>query len=151
MRSKNSATFRKRPCIATFTKLTKVEIREEFRIQASNVFFRGGGRVAVVRHVWLLQICSKNFCPLCTFKPHAMPGRNCRDVISDFIINVPHDKLVYPPKIYLPTLIIVTVGPLPSHREWNVLEAQPSTDARQQRFQTEVLLCSTVTIHLQNH
>ena len=114
-------------------------------------FFPGGGRVAVVRHVWLLQICSKNFCPLCTFKPHAMPGRNYRDVISDFIINVPHDKLVYPPKIYLPALIIVTVGPLPSHREWNVLEAQPSTNARQQRFQTEVLLCSTATIHLQNH
>ena len=28
-----------------------------------------------------------------------------------------HDPLVYPPKIYFPTLIIVTVGPLPSHRE----------------------------------
>ena len=68
--------------------------------------------------------------------------------MSDFIINVPHGKLVYPPKIYLPTLIIVTVGPLPSHREWNVLEAQPSTDARQQRFQTEVLLCSTATSQL---
>ena len=54
--------------------------------------------------------------------------------MSDFIINVPHGKLVYPPKICLPTLIIVTVGPFPSHREWNVLEAQSSTDARQQRF-----------------
>ena len=32
-------------------------------------------------------------------------------------ISLPHDKLVYPPKIYFPTLIIVTVGPLPSHRE----------------------------------
>ena len=30
---------------------------------------------------------------------------------------LPHEILVYPPKIYLPTLIIVTVGPLPSHRE----------------------------------
>ena len=68
--------------------------------------------------------------------------------MSDFIINVPHGKLVYPPKIYLPTLIIVTVGPFPSHREWNVLEAQSSTDARQQRFQTEVLLCSTGTSQL---
>ena len=28
-----------------------------------------------------------------------------------------HEILVYPPKMYLPTLIIVTVGPLPSHRE----------------------------------
>ena len=32
-------------------------------------------------------------------------------------VYLPHDPLVYPPKIYLPTLIIVTVGPLPSHRE----------------------------------
>ena len=31
--------------------------------------------------------------------------------------HLPHEILVYPPKIYLPTLIIVTVGPLPSHRE----------------------------------
>ena len=54
-----------------------------------------------------------------------------------------HDTLVYPPKMYLPTLIIVTVGPLSSHREWNVLAAQPSTDARQQRFQRELLLCTT--------
>ena len=70
--------------------------------------------------------------------------------MSDFIINVPHGKLVYPPKICLPTLIIVTVGPFPSHREWNVLEAQSSTDARQQRFQTEVLLCSTGASQLRN-
>ena len=72
-----------------------------------------------------------------------LDSSNCRSVISDFIFNVPHGKMVYPPKIYLPTLIIVTLGPSPSHREWNVLEAQPSTDAGQQRFQTEVLLCST--------
>ena len=32
-------------------------------------------------------------------------------------VYLPHDMLVYPPKIYFPTLIIVTVGPLPSHRE----------------------------------
>ena len=51
--------------------------------------------------------------------------------------NLPLERLVYPPKIYFPTLIIVTVRPLPSHREWNVLPAQPSTDARQQRFQRE--------------
>ena len=54
--------------------------------------------------------------------------------------HLPHEVLVYPPKIYLPTLIIVTVGPLLSHREWNVLAAQPSTDARQQRFQRELTL-----------
>ena len=54
--------------------------------------------------------------------------------------HLPHEILVYPPKIYLPTLIIVTVGPLLSHREWNVLAAQPSTDARQQRFQRELTL-----------
>ena len=50
---------------------------------------------------------------------------------------------MYPPKIYLPTLIIVTVGPLLSHREWNVLAAQPSTDARQQRFQADFTLRTT--------
>ena len=54
-----------------------------------------------------------------------------------YIVYLPHETLAYPPKIYLPTLIIVTVGPLPSHREWNVLAAQPSTDARQQRLQRE--------------
>ena len=57
--------------------------------------------------------------------------------------HLPHEILVYPPKIYLPTLIIVTVGPLLSHREWNVLAAQPSTDARQQRFQRELTLFVT--------
>ena len=31
--------------------------------------------------------------------------------------NLPHEILMYPPKMYFPTLIIVTVGPLPSHRE----------------------------------
>ena len=46
-----------------------------------------------------------------------LDSSNCRSVISDFIFNVPHGKMVYPPKIYLPTLIIVTVGPSPSHRE----------------------------------
>ena len=50
---------------------------------------------------------------------------------------------MYPPKIYFPTLIIVTVGPLPSHREWNVLAAQPSTDARQHSFQAEFTLRAT--------
>ena len=58
-------------------------------------------------------------------------------IISVYNVYSPHDLLVYPPKIYFPTLIIVTVGPLPSHREWNVLAAQPSTDAHQQRFQAE--------------
>ena len=58
-------------------------------------------------------------------------------------VHLPHEILVYPPKIYLPTLIIVTVGPLLSHREWNALPAQPSTDARQQRFQTEFALFAT--------
>ena len=57
--------------------------------------------------------------------------------------HLPHEILVYPPKIYLPTLIIVTVGPLASHREWNVFAAQPSTDARQQRFQRELTLFIT--------
>ena len=61
----------------------------------------------------------------------------------DYNAHLPHEILVYPPKIYLPTLIIVTVGPLPSHREWNVLAAQPSTDARQQRFQADFTLRAT--------
>ena len=64
--------------------------------------------------------------------------------------HLPHEILVYPPKIYLPTLIIVTVGPLPSHREWNVLPAQPSTDARQQRFQRELTLFVTGASQLLN-
>ena len=38
-------------------------------------------------------------------------------LVSVYNVYLPHDLLVYPPKIYLPTLIIVTVGPLPSHRE----------------------------------
>ena len=38
-------------------------------------------------------------------------------LVSLYNVYLPHDLLVYPPKIYLPTLIIVTVGPLPSHRE----------------------------------
>ena len=28
-----------------------------------------------------------------------------------------HDSLAYPPNMYLPTLIMVTVGPLSSHKE----------------------------------
>ena len=32
-------------------------------------------------------------------------------------VKLAHEILVYPPKIYFLTLIIVTVGPLPSHRE----------------------------------
>jgi len=54
-----------------------------------------------------------------------------------YIVSLPHETLVYPPKIYFPTLIIVTVGPLLWHREWNVLAAQPSTDARQQTLQLD--------------
>ena len=53
-------------------------------------------------------------------------------------------------KIYLPTLIIVTAGPLPSHREKNVLEAQPSTDARQQRFHREFMPLATGASQLPN-
>ena len=63
--------------------------------------------------------------------------------ISIYNAHLPHDTLVYPPKIYLPTLIIITVGPLPSHREWNVLPPQPSTDARQQRFQRDLTIFVT--------
>ena len=111
----------------------------------------GGEESKKLDTLWFFQICSKNFCPFSVLsKPHAKVSRNCGSIISDFIITVPHDKLVYPPKIYLTTLIIVTVGPLSSHREWNVLEALPSTDARQQRFQTEVFLCSTATSQLRN-
>ena len=69
---------------------------------------------------------------------------NCKGkVTAPYNAHLLQDLLVYPPKIYLPTLIIVTVGPLPSHREWNVLAAQPSTDARQQRFQREFTLFVT--------
>ena len=64
-------------------------------------------------------------------------------VTAPYNTHLPQDLLVYPPKMYLPTLIIVTVGPLPSHREWNVLAAQPSTDARQQRFHREFTLFAT--------
>ena len=39
--------------------------------------------------------------------------------------------------------MIVTVGPLLSHRLWKVLAAQPSTDARQQRFHREDFLWAT--------
>ena len=60
-----------------------------------------------------------------------------------YSVDLPHEMLVYPPKMYLPTLIIVTVGPLPSHREWNILAALPSTDARQQRFLRELMLFLT--------
>ena len=51
------------------------------------------------------------------------------------MIYLPHDVLVYPPKMYFPTRIIVTVGPLLSHFEWKVVLAQPSTDTSQQRSQ----------------
>ena len=61
-------------------------------------------------------------------------------VTAPYNAHLRQDLLVYPPKMYLPTLINVTVGPLPSHWEWNVLPAQPSTDARQQRFQRELTL-----------
>ena len=46
----------------------------------------------------------------------------------------PQDKLVYPPKMYFPTRIIVIVGPLLSQYRWKVVLAQPSTDASQQRL-----------------
>ena len=42
---------------------------------------------------------------------------NRSKIIPVHNVHLPHETLVYPPKIYLPTLIIVTVGPLPSHRE----------------------------------
>ena len=38
-------------------------------------------------------------------------------LVSVYNVYLPHDLLVYPPKTYFPTLIIVTVGPLPSHSE----------------------------------
>ena len=69
---------------------------------------------------------------------------------SVYIVYLPHETLVYPPKIYFPTFTIVTVGPLPSQREWNVLAAQPSTDARQQRIQRELTLLITSESHLFN-
>ena len=58
------------------------------------------------------------------------------------MIHLPHDVLVYPPKMYFPTRIMVTVGPLLSHFEWKVVLAQPSTDARQQCAQYEDWLCT---------
>ena len=69
-----------------------------------------------------------------------------------YIVYLPryHETLVYPPKIYFPTFTIVTVGPLPSQREWNVLAAQPSTDARQQRIQRELTLVITSESQLFN-
>ena len=72
-------------------------------------------------------------------------------VTAPYNAHLRQDLLVYPPKI-LPTLIIVTVGPLPSHWEWNVLPAQPSTDARQQqqRFQRELTLFATGASQLLN-
>ena len=59
------------------------------------------------------------------------------------MIHLPHDVLVYPPKMYFPTRIMVTVGPLWSHFEWKVVLVQPSMDARQQRVQCEDWLCTT--------
>ena len=50
---------------------------------------------------------------------------------------------MYPPKIYWPTRIIVTVGPLLSQSEWKVAAAQLFCDARQQRFHFEDMLCAT--------
>ena len=44
--------------------------------------------------------------------------------------------------------MIVTVGPLLSHPLWKVLAAQPSTDARQQRFHREDLLWATGLSHV---
>ena len=72
------------------------------------------------------------------------------DTAMAYNAHLPHEILAYPPKIYLPTLIIVTVGPLLSHREWNVLAAQPFTDARQQRFQRELTLFVTGASQLLN-
>ena len=77
-------------------------------------------------------------------------GTGGYQILSLYNAYLPHDRLVYPPKIYLPTLTIVTVGPLPSHREWNVLAPQPSTDARQQRFHRELTLLATGLSQLLN-
>ena len=49
-----------------------------------------------------------------TFKTKLETGAK---IISVYNAYSPHDLLVYPAKIYFPTLIIVTVGPFPSHRE----------------------------------
>ena len=58
---------------------------------------------------------------------------------------------MYPPNMYVPpTLIIVTVGPFLSHPLWKVLAAQPSTDARQQRFHCEGSLWVTFFSHFLN-
>ena len=63
--------------------------------------------------------------------------------------HLPHERLVYPPNMYVPpTLIIVTVGPLLSHLLWKVLEAQPSTDARQQRFHFDDSVWATGLSHV---
>jgi hypothetical protein len=48
----------------------------------------------------------------------------------DHIILPPHGTSEYPPKIYEPTRIMVTVAPLLSHLEWKVYELQPSRVAR---------------------
>ena len=49
-----------------------------------------------------------------------------------------HDALVYPPKMYSPTLTMVTVGFLLSQFEWKVLTDHPSLLARQHRFQAKL-------------
>ncbi len=72
---------------------------------------------------------------------------DCELILIEFFLTftfyLPHEALVYPPKMYFPTRIMLTVGPLLLHCPWKVDAAHPSTDALQQRFQYEDLLCAT--------
>ena len=101
------------------TSLQKLKFGEKLRIQVSDVVFDYG--VGKNRRSWACVIFANLFQEFLSiflyFLSLMQDSSNCRSVISDFIINVPQGKLVYPQKICLPTLIIVTVGPLPSHRE----------------------------------
>ena len=47
-----------------------------------------------------------------------------------FHILLLQELLVYPPKMYFPTRMIVTDGPLKSQYEWKVYADQPFTVAR---------------------
>ena len=99
-------------------RLTKVVIREKFRIKASDIVCgvrEESKKLSMCDYCKFVPSIFVHFSVL--FKPYVKASRKRRSVISDFIFNVPHGKLVYPPKIYLPTLTIVTVGPFPSHPE----------------------------------
>ena len=50
-----------------------------------------------------------------------------------YLLGLDQDTSVYPPNMWLPTLIIVTVGPFPSQLLWKVDTDQPSVLARQHR------------------